>query len=98
MKGATLNTLNLKTIRKSKRLTQQEVADACGIKRSRYQAYESGRREPKAGMLQKFSSALDCTVDEILQDPKEAEDGRSDEDQGQDLVSEDHEDSNQAAA
>lgn len=63
--------MNLKTIRKAKRLTQQEVAEACGIKRTRYQTYESGRREPKAGMLQKFAVVLDCTVDEILEDPKE---------------------------
>jgi len=70
-RGAKLNQLNLKPIRKAKRLTQLEVAEACGIKRTRYQAYESGRREPKAGMLQKIAVVLDCSVDEIFKNPKE---------------------------
>ena len=37
-------------------------------------------------------------VEQPQDETVEAEDGRSDEDQGQDLVSEDHEDSDQAAA
>ena len=90
--------MNLKEKRKEKKLTQKQVADLCGITQVSYSYYEVGKRNPKPAMLKKFASVLDCTVDEILQDPKEAEDGCSDEDQGQDLVSEDHEDSNQAAA
>ncbi len=67
---------NLKSLRRAKRMTQQEVATACGIKRLRYQAYESGRREPKAEMLKKFSFVLDCSVDDILKDPnKEGSNG-----------------------
>ena len=54
-------------------MTQEEVATACGIKRERYQAYESGRRDPKAEMLKRFSNVLDCSVDEILKDPNKEE-------------------------
>ena len=67
--------MNLKEKRKEKKLTQKQVADLCGITQVSYSYYEVGKRNPKPAMLKKFASVLDCTVDEILQDPKEAEDG-----------------------
>lgn len=89
--------MNLKEKRVEKKLTQQQVADMCGITQVSYSYYEIGKRNPKPAMLKKFASVLDCTVDEILKDPQEEEDGRRTEDQGQDLVSEIHEDSDQTA-
>ena len=61
---------NLKQLRKAKRMTQEELATAIGIRRLRYQTYESGRREPKAEMLKKMACALECSVDDILSEPK----------------------------
>ena len=63
-RSRTLN--NLKTLRRKKFMTQQEIADALGIKRLRYQTYESGRRELKAEMLKKMAVVLKCSVDDIL--------------------------------
>jgi transcriptional regulator with XRE-family HTH domain len=67
--------MNLKEKRKEKKLTQKQVADLCGITQVSYSYYEVGKRNPKPAMLKKFASVLDCTVDELLKDPKEAEDG-----------------------
>ena len=67
--------MNLKEKRKEKKLTQKQVADLCGITQVSYSYYEVGKRNPKPAMLKKFASVLDCTVDEILQDPKEGSDG-----------------------
>ncbi|HCU0428852.1 helix-turn-helix transcriptional regulator [Serratia marcescens] len=46
----------LKTIRKSLRLTQAEVASAMGCKRSAIGHYESGRRSPDLNTCRKLVS------------------------------------------
>lgn len=44
----------LKDLRKQKRLTQAQTADAIGITRSAYGSYEEGRAEPSIPILLRF--------------------------------------------
>ncbi len=62
--------MDLKAIRKEKRMTQSEVAEAVGIKRLRYQTYESGKRQPKPEMAMRIAEVLDFDWTEFF---KEAE-------------------------
>lgn len=57
---------NLRTIRKSKKLTQQQLSDAIGIKRSAYAYYEIGKSEPSINTLIKLSEVLDVSLDNLL--------------------------------
>ena len=53
----------LKQLRKSKRLTQQEVADFCGTTKGAISNYELGRREPDLKALEKFASFYGVGLD-----------------------------------
>jgi len=57
---------NLKYLRKKKGLTQQQFADAIGIKRSLVGAYEEDRAEPKYDLLKKIAEFYDFTIDEFI--------------------------------
>lgn len=57
---------NLKYLRKKKGLTQQQFADAMGIKRSLIGAYEEDRAEPKYDLLKKIAEFFDLTIDEFI--------------------------------
>ncbi|SMD00704.1 XRE family transcriptional regulator [Pedobacter nyackensis] len=57
---------NLKYLRKKKGLTQQQFADAMGIKRSLIGAYEEDRAEPKYDLLKKIAEHFDLTIDEFI--------------------------------
>lgn len=67
--------MNLSELRKKKNISQEELANALGITQGAVSAYETGRWEPSITTIKKMASILDCTVDELLKDPKEAEDG-----------------------
>lgn len=51
--------MNLKQIRKAKRMTQTEVAEKCGIKRLRYRTYESGKRQPRPEIAMRIANVLE---------------------------------------
>jgi transcriptional regulator with XRE-family HTH domain len=57
---------NLKYLRKKKGLTQQQFADALGIKRSLVGAYEEDRAEPKYELLKNIASYYEFTIDEFI--------------------------------
>jgi len=57
---------NLKYLRKKKSLTQQQFADAIGIKRSLVGAYEEDRAEPKYDLLKKIAEFYDFSIDEFI--------------------------------
>ncbi len=59
---------NLKYLRKKKGLTQQQFADAIGIKRSLVGAYEEDRAEPKYDLLKKIAEYYDFSIDEFIND------------------------------
>lgn len=53
---------NLDKLREANRLTQEQVANYLGIKRSAYANYESGMREPSLGILEKATSLFGCEL------------------------------------
>ena len=59
--------MRLQDMRRSRGLTQREVATACGVNQSAVSSWESGSKTPSAKRLCKLAELLDCTVDEILQ-------------------------------
>jgi transcriptional regulator with XRE-family HTH domain len=67
--------MNLSELRKKKNISQEELANALGITQGAVSAYETGRWEPSITTIKKMASILDCTVDELLKDPKEGSDG-----------------------
>ena len=57
---------NLKKLRKAKKLTQQQVADAVGIGAQAYAYYEKSEREPSQETIFKLADFFDVTLDELL--------------------------------
>ncbi len=58
--------LNLKLIRESRSITQQEMANLLSMTRQAYAKYEQGKREPKFEILEKIQIILNCSYDELL--------------------------------
>jgi transcriptional regulator with XRE-family HTH domain len=57
---------NLRTLRKKLQLTQDEFAQKLGIKRSLIGAYEEGRAEPRAELLQKMAALFGVTIEALI--------------------------------
>lgn len=57
---------NLKNLRAHRGKTQQEVADAVGVKRGSYSDYENGVAEPNIETICKLSSYHQMSVDTLL--------------------------------
>lgn len=53
----------LRALRKSKGLTQKELADILGVSASLVGQYETNMRHPKIGTIEKFASALGVSTD-----------------------------------
>lgn len=60
--------MKLRDIRTKKEMTQEELAQSCGISRQRITNYEIGIREPNLDTLKKLATALEVTVDELLRE------------------------------
>lgn len=56
----------IKEIRKSKKLTQKQLGEKCGIAESTIRQYELGLRNPKFETLCKIAKALEVPVDELI--------------------------------
>ena len=63
--------MNLSELRKNKGISQEELAKALGVSQGAISAYETGRWEPSIQTIKKLAFFLDCTVDELLTDPRE---------------------------
>lgn len=63
--------MNLCELRKSKGISQEDLASAIGVTQGAISAYETGRWEPSITTIKKMASILGCTVDDLLEDPKE---------------------------
>lgn len=59
---------NLKYLRKTKGLTQQQFADLMEIKRASVGAYEENRADPKYDLLKKIAEFYDLSMDELAND------------------------------
>ena len=57
---------NIKFLRKQLGLTQEQLSEKIGIKRSVIGAYEEGRAEPGVGNLMLFASFFKVSVDELI--------------------------------
>lgn len=76
----------MSSLRLKKKKTHQEMADAIGVTRPAYTAYESGTRKPDYEILNKIADLLETTTDYLLgrtEDPSPnnnaAEDAKIDE-------------------
>lgn len=58
--------MRLQELRKSKKLTQQDVADFLNIERTSYARYENGTRIPPADTLARLADYYQTTVDYIM--------------------------------
>jgi transcriptional regulator with XRE-family HTH domain len=57
--------LKIKTARKQKGLSQEQLAELVRYKVGTISKYEQGYRIPDIGMLRKIASALECSISEI---------------------------------
>jgi transcriptional regulator with XRE-family HTH domain len=57
---------NIKFLRKKLGLTQEQFAEAIGIKRSLVGAYEEGRADPRLNNLQNMSKLFGVSVDKLI--------------------------------
>ncbi len=78
--------MDLKNIRKSRHLSQQDVADAIGIPVRTFCGYEREEREPTLEMLGRLADFFGVTVDELLgRTPQLFDDARVPKTEVQDL-------------
>lgn len=61
----------IRPMREKRGMTQQQLAEATGMKQGNIAATERHNREPSVGTLLRIAKALDCTVDDLI----ELEDG-----------------------
>ena len=57
---------NIKAIRESKGLTQEQLAEISGIHRVTIAKYESTDCGMTVDSAQRLANALDCTIDELM--------------------------------
>jgi transcriptional regulator with XRE-family HTH domain len=57
---------NLKKLRKSKNLSQQQIADNIGITQRTYSNYEAGISQPNCETLVKIANFFKIRLDELL--------------------------------
>ena len=63
--------MNLRQIRKKKHKTQKELSEAVGVNQSSISHFEKGIRNPSIHIAKALAKELDCTIDELFQDPEE---------------------------
>lgn len=60
--------INLRRVRKSKKLTQQQLAEKANISRNAYRSIESGTAEPRVSNLNSIARALQVSVFDLTAD------------------------------
>lgn len=63
--------VKIKTLRKGRKLTQQELADKMGITRATVSNYEVGRRSPHISELKRFADFFGVGIDYFGVVPKD---------------------------
>ena len=56
----------IKKTRLEKGLTQQQLADAIGVKQQHIQRWESGKFKPKTDKLVLIAKALNCEITDLI--------------------------------
>ena len=65
--------LNIRKIRKSKKISQGSIAALIGVTQAAVSQWESGKTMPTAQNIIDLARILDCTTDDILITDKEDE-------------------------
>jgi len=60
---------SIRDIREKRGLTQERLADLCGLPRPHISAIERGEYRPRIDTAQKIAQALGTTVDELFPQP-----------------------------
>ena len=58
--------MSIKTVRESKNLTQQYIANELGISRTSVAMWETGEAMPRADKLPELAKILGCTIDDLF--------------------------------
>jgi putative transcriptional regulator len=61
---------NLREIRKSRGLTQQQLSESADVSRKSINAVENGVYIPSTVLALKIAKTLDCSVEELFELPK----------------------------
>ncbi len=69
--------LNIAEIRQRSFITQAELAEKLGIKRTTLSHYETGRRRVPVSLLVPIKDALGCTLDELFGEEASDEEDRA---------------------
>ena len=56
----------LKTLREQKNLTQEQLAEMCGVRRTTISMIEVGTNKPSIDLALKLAKTLDCTVEQLV--------------------------------
>lgn len=64
--------MKIKVLRKTQNLSQAELASMLSIQRSTIAKWETGRTMPRSDLLPRIAKALNCTIDELLQEDGES--------------------------
>jgi len=67
---------NLQKLRKQKSLTQEALAEAVGVARQTIAKWESGESTPDLEMSGRLASALEVTLDDLVNAPEDELDSR----------------------
>ncbi len=60
--------MNLKQLRMSKKLTQKQLAERLGVKRTTICMWETGNSSPSLEILKKIAQVLNCSIDELVKE------------------------------
>lgn len=63
--------MNLKSIRKQRKLRQEDLANYLNIKQATYSGYESGKYEPNIETLIKLADYFHTSIDNLVREDKE---------------------------
>lgn len=58
--------MNIETLRVSKNMTQEQLAEQLGIARSTVAMWESGEAMPRSDKLPELAKILNCSIDELF--------------------------------
>ena len=59
---------NLKRFRESANLTQEDVAEKCGVDRATISKWETGEFSPRTDKLLVLTRTLNCSIDDLLKE------------------------------
>ena len=63
--------MNIKLLRKSRGITQEELSERIGVHENTIRLWEKGLREPRSSDISKLCEVLCCTESELLNGPSD---------------------------